>query len=142
MASVQELRNGIKQSYDIYVAELKLAGPVWEKKPGTGEGEEAWSARQVAEHITGTARFFAVALIRTLGGTAERSAPPEHPSLDNALGGTEQSFAELDAVVAGISDDQLALETKFGERSVESVLGIVIEHYKDHAGQLKTLRGS
>ena len=54
------LRADITRAYAEYTTELTDQGPNWEKKPAGGtEGEAAWCAREVAEHLAGACGFFA-----------------------------------------------------------------------------------
>jgi hypothetical protein len=135
----------IAKAYDVYMAELKQAGPTWDRKPaGAKEGEAAWCAREVAEHIAGAAGFFASGIARAINATA--AAPQRHSLADAnaavaAMPGIQAALLE---VVSQVPDGQLSPELEFGplgKTSLGGVLGILAHHYGDHANQLKTLRG-
>ncbi len=134
----------LESAHATYMAELKQAGAVWEAKPAAGEGEEAWCARQVAEHIGGANLYFAAGIANALGSEAPALARLELASADVAVAKTTETHAALAGVVATLKDDQLGLEfehPRFGKQTVGGILGIVTYHYNDHANQLKTLRG-
>ena len=144
MASVQEITNNINSAYHTYMAELVLAGDGWEKKPAAGgSGEDAWCARQVAEHICGSCGFFASGIVKQLGGQAAPSAPVKLATADEAMAAMPGAHAKLTGVLKDIKPDQLSAAMEFGplgKTNLENVLGVLAYHYKDHAGQLKALR--
>ena len=146
MASAAEASAAIRAAYETYIGELKQAGPVWDKKPGTaGEGEDSWCAREVAEHIAGSGPFFGAGLAQAIGvdgPTPARIALPEAPA---AAAETQRAHGLLMGVVDQIKDDHLAIEIdhpRLGKQTVAGILGILSYHYNDHANQLKTLRTS
>lgn len=146
MADLKSLQADIAKGYDVYLAELKqhtTAG--WETKPAGGaEGEAAWCARQVAEHLTGSAGFFAMGIGRAIGVKA--AAMPQysfaHP--EQAVAALPAAHANLMAIVGQVPEANLAKELEFGplgKTTIGGVIGIVAYHLNDHANQLKTLRG-
>ncbi len=127
-----------------YMSELKQAGNVWEAKPAGGEGENAWSSRQVAEHIAGSNLFFGAGIADAIGVQGPPLERLVIPSATDALAKTAETHAALAGVCEKISDGQLAMEVdhpRLGKQTLESILTIVVHHYADHANQLKTLRG-
>lgn len=137
------VRTNIENALQDYLAELKLAGPHWERKPAAGDGEEAWNARQVAEHIAGAATFFGAGIAVALGVAGPERRQMQFASAEEALAGTEAAHEGLLGVVGGLSDEQVAAEIeapRFGKTSVANLLGIVTGHLGDHAGQLRKLR--
>ncbi|MEP7214771.1 MAG: DinB family protein [Anaerolineaceae bacterium] len=127
-----------------YMAELKQAGNVWEAKPAAGEGEEAWSARQVAEHIAGANLFFGAGVAGAIGVTPPGLERVALASAADATAKTAETHAAFAGVAAKVSDSQLAMEHEFprlGKQTIGGILDIVAHHYEDHANQLKTLRG-
>ncbi|MGE3076218.1 MAG: DinB family protein [Dehalococcoidia bacterium] len=145
MATAEEAKAAIEAGFTTYIAELEKAGPVWEKKPTTsGEGEDAWCARQVAEHIGGSGLFFGSGIATAMGITGPTPSRMSFPDAATALAETRRTHGELMAVVSQVKDEQLAAETELrglGKQTVGGMLGIVSYHLNDHANQLKTLRG-
>jgi hypothetical protein len=143
--TVASVTADITSSFDTYIAELKQAQAVWEAKPAAGEGETARSARQVAEHIAGAGSFFAAGIAGAVGVQPPAMQQFQLASASEAVTATEGSHGSLMAVVAQIKDTQLAQEIdhpRLGKQTVAGLLGIVSYHLKDHANQLKTLRGA
>ena len=138
------VRASIETALAGYVAELRLAGPHWDRKPvGSADGEAAWSARQVAEHIAGAATFFGAGIAGALGIPGPSRNQPAFNSVDEAVGGTQTAHEALFGVVDALSDEQLVLEfeaPRFGKTSAGNLLALVVNHLGDHAGQLTTLR--
>ena len=145
MTTLQEIGASIDSAYHTYMAELVLAGADWEKNPEAGgAGEDAWCARQVAEHICGSGGFFASGIAKAAGLDAARSAPLVLATAMEAVAAMPGAHAKLGAVLAQLTPEHLAIEMEFGalgKTNVEKVFGVVSYHYRDHANQLKTLRG-
>lgn len=145
MPTVQEITNTINSAYHTYMAQLVLAGEGWETKPAAGgAGEDAWCARQVAEHICGSGGFFASSIAKAIGAQAGPPAPAVLANVAEAVAGMPASHAKLQDVLTHVKADQLPMEMEFGplgKTNLEAVLGVVSYHYNDHANQLKTLRG-
>lgn len=144
--SVTDIRDEIDASFQAYAAELAQAGPHWERKPATaGEGENAWCAREVAEHIAGAGLFFGQGIAQAIGADAPQLERITLTSADEALGKTRATHTALMDVVAQVKDDQLPMEIdhpRLGKQTLGGILGIVNYHLNDHANQLKTLRTS
>ena len=143
-STVAEYKKDIVAGYEGYMGELKQAGGNWENAPAHGEGEEAWNARQVAEHVAGAASFFGAALAGFLGLQGPERAQPSFATGADAATGMPAAQAKLVAVIDQILDDKLPLEFDFpriGKQGIGGILGILAYHLNDHAGQLKKLRG-
>jgi hypothetical protein len=139
------VRDTIVRNYETYAAELKLAGPNWERKPqGGGEGEEAWCARQVAEHIAGAAPFFGNGIAAAIGAQGPQMQRYPFASASDATSVTADAQKAFMGVVSGVTDAQMSMEIdhpRLGKQTLGGILAIVANHYLDHANQLKTLRG-
>jgi len=137
-------RTNIENALRGYLAELRLAGPHWERKPASSpEGEAAWNARQVAEHIASAASFFGAGIANALGIPGPARNQPSFNTVDEAVEGTEAAYQVLFGVVDGLSDEQLAAEfeaPRFGKTSADNLLALVTNHLGDHTDQLRTLR--
>lgn len=137
-------RDAIASGFEAYIAELKLAGPHWERKPGgSPDGEAAWCARQVAEHIASAATFFGAGVASAIGVSGPEMQQAQIPNAGDAVGTTTTNQAAFMAVVGQVTDPQLAIEIdhpRLGKQTVGSILALVAYHLGDHANQLKTLR--
>ncbi len=145
MATAAEARAAIDAAFETYIAELALAGPVWETKPsGSAEGEDAWCARQVAEHIAGAGPFFGMGIARACGIDGPTPARISLEDAATAVAETKRTHGLLVDVISKVTDDQMGIEFEagqLGKQSVGGLMGVVSYHLKDHANQLKTLRG-
>jgi DinB superfamily len=143
--TVASIREKVEQGLAAYTGELRQAGPHWETKPaGSPEGEAAWNARQVAEHVAGAGTFFAAGVAGAVGAEGPERRQFQFASADEAIPATESSYEAFLGVVDKVTDAQLAVEfdhPRLGKQTVGGIIGIVAHHLNDHAGQLKTLRG-
>ena len=139
------IKEQLATAYAGYMTELKQAGPNWETKPATGEGEDAWCARQVAEHIAGAATFFGAGIATGIGVDGPARGAAELANAETALETTERNHAALVAVLEQVRDDQLDTEVNApqlgGMIPLERIMLILPSHLADHTNQLKTLRG-
>jgi hypothetical protein len=145
MPTAAEIRETIDKNFATYMAELEQAGAIWEKKPeGAADGEAAWCAREVAEHIAGAGPFFGAGIAAAIGVAGPTPSRMSFPTQAEAVAGTKDAQGQLMAVVAQVTDDHMGMEVdhpRLGKQTLGGILGIVAYHLTDHAGQLKTLRG-
>ncbi len=144
MATAAEAKAAIEAGFTAYIAELEQVASVWENKPEAGDGEDAWCARQVAEHIGGSGLFFGQGIATAMGIAGPTPARLAFPDAATALTETRRTHGLLMDVVSQVKDDHLTAETELrglGKQTVSGMLGIVSYHLNDHAKQLKTLRG-
>jgi hypothetical protein len=143
--TVAASRETISQGLGAYLAELRQAGASWERKPaGSPEGEAAWNARQVAEHVAGAGTFFAAGVAGAVGVEAPERRQFQFASAEEAIPATESSYQVFLGVVDKVTDEQLAVEfehPRLGKQTVGGIIELVAYHLNDHAGQLKALRG-
>lgn len=135
----------VTNAFETYISELKQAGPSWERKPASSaEGEDAWCARQVAEHIASAGPYFAATIAKATGLPEPGLGRVQFPDFEGAVPATEESHAVFMGVVKQLTAEQLATPyeaPQFGVDSVGGLVGVVVYHLNDHAQQLKTLRG-
>ncbi len=145
MPTATEVRESIEKNFASYLAELEQVGAVWDKKPaGAAEGEDAWCAREVAEHIASSGPFFGAGIAQAIGVDGPTPARMAFPTHAEAVSETKRTHALLMDVAAKVTDEHIGQEVdhpRLGKQTIGSVLGIVAHHLTDHAGQLKTLRG-
>lgn len=141
MASPKELRAAIVENRAQLQQALHGAHESWERKPAGGEGEDAWSPRQVAEHSIGAEWYFTNAISQACG------APPvERPTLDFSSPATAAATATrvgatCDNILRHVSEQDLEkswdLGEQLGKRSVGEMLTIMGSHGQDHINQLR-----
>ena len=144
-ATAESMKLSISKAFETYMSELKQSATHWDRKPTAGgEGEDAWCARQVAEHIAGAGPYFGKTIAKVAGLPEPALERVELPSFEEAVPATENGHAALMGVVSKLTDEQLALafqSPQFGDQTLGGVVGMVAYHLNDHAQQLKTLRG-
>ncbi len=142
MATPDELRASLAESRAAFRAALEAVTDGWETVPTAGEGEDAWSARKVAEHTIGAESFFTTAICEACG----------YPGLDKpaplALATPAEAIVAFDAAVEStnkklnyVSDTDLVKEhARMG--TTENILNIGIGHLREHAEQIRTATGA
>ena len=139
MASPDELRAAIKVGREALAEAIADSGDNWEKEPESGEGEDAWSPRQVAEHVIGAEIFFAGAVCEACGydgpdnpfdGDLSLATPADATT---ALG---QAIEAADTKIKYVTKEDLA-QTHERMGNVESVMRFTAFHLLDHAFQLR-----
>jgi len=144
MSAAAEIRQAIEQAFAAYMAELEQVAAIWERKPaGAAEGEDAWCARQVAEHIAGSGPFFGAAIAAAIGVPGPTPERVTFADFESSIAGTRQRQQLLMDVVLQLSDEQVSREVehpRLGKNTIGGLLGIVTHHLDDHASQLKSLR--
>jgi hypothetical protein len=145
LPTAAEIRSSIAAAFDAYMAELEQCGSVWEKKPeGSPDGEAAWCAREVAEHIASAGPFFGAGIAAAIGVPGPTPARITLENFEAAMSKTRRTHGLLMDVVARIQDAHIGQEIehpRLGKNTVGGFLGIVAHHLNDHAQQLKSLRG-
>ena len=73
MATPDEARAAIDAAReDLNAAFLEAVGS-WQKKPESGEGEDAWSPQEAAAHVLGAEIFFSRAVCKACGYDGPRN---------------------------------------------------------------------
>lgn len=144
MATAAEAKSAIEAGLATYLAELEQCASVWEKKPeGSPDGESAWCAKQVAEHIASSGPFFGAGIAQAIGVSGPTPGLVTLADATAAAAETKRGHALLLDVVAHVTDAHMAQDVdhpRLGKTTVGGILGIVSGHLQDHANQLKTLR--
>jgi hypothetical protein len=139
MASPDEMRAAIKVGRETLGAAIAGSADNWERQPESGEGEDAWSPRQVAEHVIGAQLYFANAVCEACGYEG-----PESP-FDGALSlatpadaqtALEQASEAAHAKIKYVTEEDLA-HTHESMGTVEGVMASDAYHLLDHAFQLR-----
>ncbi len=144
MATRDGLRAELDSARKELEAAIQAAAPNWEREPESGEGEEAWSARQAAEHVVRAEVYYATTASKALGHDDPTNpfaeAPPQFPDVDAALAAYGLAVEAADSVLAQVTAEDLATEhERFG--SVEGILTSHLEHVQTHANQIAEAAG-
>ncbi|MFN8559375.1 MAG: DinB family protein [Dehalococcoidia bacterium] len=139
MASAKELRTAIVEGRAVFQAALHGAHEHWERKPAAGEGEDAWSPRQVAEHTIGAEIFFASNISQACGAPAVTGPEIDCATPAAASATYVRAAAIADNVLRHVTDGDLVKTRalRAGEMTVERMLEIIAYHARDHANQIR-----
>jgi hypothetical protein len=142
MASPDELRAQLEESRSFFRAALGEIDPAaWEKQPASGEGEDAWSPRQAAQHAIGAEAFFTTAICTACGYPGVEAPKPDFATPADAVKGFDEVVELTNKKLKYITVEDLAKpHDRFG--SVEGLLKTDIGHLRDHAEQMKTAANS
>ncbi len=144
MATPDEVRAAIKVGREALAGAIAGAADNWETAPESGEGEDAWSPRQAAEHVLGAEIYFANEICKACGYDGPDSpfdGQPQFASAAAAQTGLEQVSEASNSKINYVSDEDL---TKAHESmgTVENVMAITAWHLLDHAMQIRAAASS
>jgi len=139
MATPKELRQAIIESRADLAAAIVEAANGWENKPASGEGEDAWSPQQVAQHVIGSELFFANGVSQACGAPELAMQRPEVETASQAAATLIRFGAIADNIHRHVSDGDLPKKftLRVGEMSVEQMLDLIANHERDHANQIR-----
>lgn len=144
MSTPDELRAKIAEGRAAFRAALEAATGCWEVAPESGEGEAAWSPRQVAEHAIPTEVYFASALCEACG------YPGVQWEGSRSYATSAEAVDAFDAAVA-IANGRLKYVTETDlpkkkadekARTAQQWMEISAYHMNDHANQLRAAAGA
>ena len=144
MPTPDEIRAELAAARDELAAALSAApADTWERKPESGEGEDAWSAREAAQHVVGAELYYANSVCEACGYDG-----PESPFADglelaspaDAGAALVQAAAAADSKIQYISASDLE---KQHERMgpLPEVFESWSGHLRDHAAQILAAGG-
>jgi hypothetical protein len=141
MPSADDYRTQVTAARTALRAAISGAADRWEMAPAAGEGEEAWSPRQVAEHAIGSERFFARAIAGSMEGKAPERIEFAFATTDEALAALDSSIVDCDKVFRYVEDRDLAKAAPMPDgvsfpKSIEGFLQLNAYHLNDHAKQI------
>lgn len=135
MATPDELRAAIAESRTVFRAALESAGPAWEKQPA-GEGEDAWSPRQVAEHAVPAEVQLASMVCVACGYPGLDKPEGSYPTPAAAIEALEQAAAQSDGRLKYVTDTDIVKPDNFF-KTVEGIMQYNASHLRDHAAQIQ-----
>lgn len=140
MPTPDELRTAIAEGRQAFRDALSAAAAGWERQPG-GTGEEAWSARQVAEHVIPAEAFFTTAVCKACG----------YPGVDRVTGSyatAQDAIKHFDEVVEMCNKklkyvSETDLEKKHERLGTSAdVMAMNANHLVEHAAQVRAAAGA
>jgi hypothetical protein len=136
MATPDELREELAGARAALRAALEAAPAAkWEVAPGTGEGEEAWSARQAAEHAVGAEAFFTTAVCTACGYPGVEAEKPSFSTPAEAVAGLDAMIELTNKKLKYVTEGDLE---KKHERlgTSAAIMELMASHLHDHAAQI------
>jgi hypothetical protein len=140
MASPKELRAAIVENRAQLQAALHGAAARWETKPPAGEAEEAWTPRQVVEHMIGSEWYFTNQIAQACGAPALERPAVDVSTPAAAAATATRVGATCDSILRHVSEADLAKSRdmgRLGTQTVEWMLNTMESHARDHLQQLK-----
>ena len=124
---------------DLDAALRASAEATWERKPEGGEGEDAWSAREAAEHVVRAEIFYATAVCEACGYEVPDSPlddPLELATPDAAQAALGRAIEAADAKIRDVTEADLE---KKHERmgAVADLFASWTDHVRLHADQIE-----
>lgn len=141
MATPDDLRAAIAEGREALAAALEAAkAGDWEKAPGTGEGEAAWSARAAAEHVVGAEAFFTNAICTACGYPGVEFTNRSYANAGEAAAALAEVIEITNKKLKYVTETDLPNKhERFG--SVEGLMTTQAGHLKDHAAQIRAAAG-
>jgi antitoxin (DNA-binding transcriptional repressor) of toxin-antitoxin stability system len=112
----------------------------WERRPASGEGEDAWSAREAAEHCIAADVAYASAVCLACGYPGLERFEAMFATPGDALAGLEQASALADGRLKYVTDKDLEMQNQRGI-TVAQIMTHGATHFRDHAAQIRTAAG-
>jgi hypothetical protein len=140
MASPNELRADLVEARADLQSAFHDAHANWGKAPKSGDGEEAWSPMQAAEHTIETEIFFTSNIAVACGAPALEAPGIDCSTPGNAAASLTRVSALCDHTLRHVSEPDLSKTYKNAQgepRTVEKALGIMASHAREHAQQIR-----
>ncbi len=136
MPTLEELNRDIRAAREEIKAAIEGAASYWERQPPSGDGEEAWSPRQVAEHVVTTESTYTSRLLQTAGRAGVDTVEPSYPTPADAIKGIFDYGAELETKTGDLSEADLAKpHERMGD--VAGIFAFRARHLLAHAQQIR-----
>jgi hypothetical protein len=137
--SPKELRQAIVEARAELQSALHAAHEKWDVQPPHRDGEDAWSPRQVAEHVIGAEVYFASAISQACGAPKLEQQKPDVSTPAAAAASLTRFAAICDNVLRHVSEADLAKTYEFprlGTLTVQRMMEMLAHHARDHANQI------
>lgn len=136
MATPDELRADLAAAREEFRSAVTAAAGAWDAKPAAGEGEDAWSARQAAEHAIAAEAFFTTAICEACGYPGVERVTPSYPAAADALEGHTTVVEMCDKKLRYVTEKDLEMKhERWG--TVADLLALCAHHLRDHAAQIR-----
>lgn len=141
MPTPDELRAAIAEGRQVLRAALEAASRGdWEKKPAAGEGEGAWSAREVAQHVIPAEAYFATEICVACGYPGVEFTNRSYATPAEALAALDEVIEISNKKIKYVTETDLEKpHNAFG--SVEGIMSYEAVHLAEHAAQIRAAAG-
>ena len=136
MPTPDELRAEIAKARSAFRSALEGASANWERQPPTGDGEEAWSPRQVAEHTIGAEPWFTTQVCVSCSYPGLDPIEPSYATAADALKAFDEVSKNCDGRLKYVTDTDLTMK----HERMETVAGVMqgnAMHLNEHAAQIQ-----
>jgi hypothetical protein len=141
MPTPDELRDEIAAGREVLRSALEAVKSAdWEKRPAEGEGEAAWSPREVAQHVIPSEAFFATATCVACGYPGVEFTNRSYANADEALAALDEVIEVTNKKIKYVTDTDIE-KPQDGFGTVEALLTYQAVHLKEHAEQLRVAAG-
>ena len=141
MATPDELRTAIAEGRAVFRAAIAAAAANWERSLPPSGSEEAWSARQAAEHTIQAEVWFTSELCTACGYPGLDPIEPSYPSAAEAAKAFGEVSAKCDGRLKYVTEKDLAMP--HGELgTVAEIMRYDAQHLLGHAAQMRTAAGA
>jgi hypothetical protein len=140
MANPNDLRGDLVEARADLQAAFHAAHQAWDRAPSAGQGEEAWSPRQAAEHVIGVEVYFTSNIAVACGAPAIETPVVNCATPADAAAALTRVSALCDRTLRHISETDLSktYQNNRGEsRTVEQALTTMASHAREHAQQIR-----
>ncbi len=140
MATPDELRAALAEARADFRKAISDAAGAWEKTPAQGEGEEAWSPRQAAEHAIAAEAYFTSAICKACGYPGVDRVEPAYAGADEAIRAFDEVVEMCNKKLQYITETDLEKShERFG--TVENLMQVNAGHMREHAAQMRAVAG-
>jgi len=140
VANPNDLRGDLVEARADLQAAFHEAHQTWDRAPAAGQGEEAWSPKQTAEHVIAIEVYFTSNIAVACGAAATETPAISCPSPADAAAALTRVSALCDRTLRHVSDGDLSktYQNNRGEpRTVSQALTTMASHAREHAQQIR-----
>lgn len=143
MPTPKELHQAIIDARADLHATLHQVHGTWEVKPPSADGEDAWSPKEVAQHVIGAHRFFTNLIVQACGAPPLERAAVDVSTPASAAAALARISAADDALLRYVSEADLSktfAHPRRGPMTVEQFMQLMADHMRDHINQMLAVR--
>ena len=140
MATPDELRTAIGDGRQALKDAISAAASGWERT-AAGENEDAWNARQTAEHVIPSEAFFTSAVCSACGYPGVDEVKGDYATAAAALAHLETVVEMCNKKLKYVSETDIEIRNEEWKTNVAGMLEFNAAHLNDHAAQIRAAAG-